>query len=176
MIISNEYKQECKQLHETVPDWGTGGRKYAPVVERIVKDYAPKNILDYGCGKQTLSRELSKYRIIGYDPALPGLDELPAPADLVICTDVLEHIEPDCLEDVLDDLERVVRCHLFAVVVNRRASQYLPDGRNCHLIIESHKWWIDKLWSRFDLLDYHSLKIGFSALFGAKHHEGNGLK
>ena len=74
MIITSEYKEQLRQLHEVDHGWGVGGRNYAPVIERIIKDTKPKNILDYGCGKQTLSRELTNYRIIGYDPGLPGLD------------------------------------------------------------------------------------------------------
>lgn len=174
MIISEQYKAQLVGLHETVADWGTGGRKFAPIVEKIIKDTRPKNILDYGCGKQTLARELAKYRIIGYDPGLPGLDDLPEPADLVVCTDVLEHIEPDCLDDVLDDLQRVTRDNLFVVVFTDLATQLLPDGRNAHLIVEPNKWWTEKLWERFDLFHYAYLKNGFSAMFSALNPKGNG--
>ena len=42
-----------------------------------------------------------------YDPAIPIWTDRPEPAEMVVCIDVLEHIEPDFLESVLDDLARV---------------------------------------------------------------------
>ena len=47
-----------------------------------------------------------------YDPAFPEYGE-PRGADLVCCIDVLEHIEPDLLDNVLDDLARITLKHGF---------------------------------------------------------------
>lgn len=174
MLITDAYKQQVCDLHATTPGWGTTGRNFAPIVNRIVGDYAIQNILDYGCGKQTLARALPQYRIIGYDPGLPGLDAPPQPADLVVCTDVLEHIEPECLEDVLDDLQRVTRKCGFFTVATTPAIQQLPDGRNAHLVVEGMRWWLPKLWERFDLISFNAGENGFQVLVGALKPVGNG--
>ena len=78
-----------------------------------------------------------------YDPAVPGKDAEPQPADLVICTDVLEHIEPDCLNDVLDHIRQVSLKYAFVNVSTRPAVKFLQDGRNAHLIIQPADWWRD---------------------------------
>lgn len=174
MLITEEYKQQLIQLHSDSPAWGTSGKKFTGIVQWCIGNYNPFNVLDYGCGKQTLARSLPQYRIRGYDPGLPGLDDTPEPHDLVICTDVLEHIEPECLEDVLDDLQRVTRKNLMVEVANHPAKARLPDGRNAHLIIQSNKWWLMKLWERFDLLSYEHYIYGFKAVFAALNPKGNG--
>lgn len=107
--------------------------------------------MDYGCGKQTLKNSLPHFEITGYDPALPGLDYPPEPHDLVACTDVLEHIEPDLIENVLDDLVRVTNHLCILVISTTKAKKTLSDGRNAHLIIQPISWWIEKLEKRFTL-------------------------
>lgn len=174
MIITHEYKDQLVQLHQEKPNWGTTGRDYAPMVSRIVTDFMPKNILDYGCGKQTLSRALTQYRIIGYDPGIPGMDAPPNPADLVVCTDVLEHVEPDCLDDVLDDLQRVTRLIIFIQVATVKAIEILPDGRNVHLIVEDNRWWMNRIWDRFNLVSCAVGPTSFQAIYEAKNPKGNG--
>ena len=176
MLITEEYKKQLADLHARDPGWGTTGRRHAPIVQRLIQDWIPQNVLDYGCGKQTLGRALQGYTIKGYDPGLPGLGDPPVPHDLVLCTDVLEHIEPDCLDDVLDDLQRVTRKNLYVEISTAEAIAVLPDGRNAHLIVQPCRWWIDHLWDRFDLITVTAKKINFTALFGAKSPQGNGSK
>lgn len=104
-----------------------------------------RDVLDYGCGKRTLESALG-FGINNYDPALEGLDASPAPADIVCCTDVLEHIEPDCLTAVLADLRRVTKRAIFLTIATRPAKKFLADGRNAHLIQKPARWWIERLW------------------------------
>ena len=73
------------------------------------------------------------------------------PAELVACCDVLEHIEPECLDDVLDHLEELTEVVLFASIHTGPASKKLDDGRNAHLIQQPMEWWLPKLWERFTL-------------------------
>lgn len=109
-------------------------------------------LLDYGCGKQKLKEALEPegFTVRGYDPAIPGLDTPPAPADLVVCLDVLEHIEPECLEAVLLDLKRVTRRTGVFSVCTRPSVRKLADGSNPHRIIESEAWWIERLGHHFN--------------------------
>jgi hypothetical protein len=80
-----------------------------------------------------------------YDPGIPGKDAAPRPADIVFCTDVLEHIEPDKLLHVLADLARVVKKMGYFTIHTGPAQKTLPDGRNTHLIQEKKQWWKNRL-------------------------------
>ncbi|NIV37196.1 MAG: hypothetical protein GWN58_49560, partial [Anaerolineae bacterium] len=136
MLITDAYRELNTRLHESNPNYGTSGHKWAKHIGSLAGALETNEILDYGCGKQTLANALPQFTVHGYDPAIEGLDEPPEPHDLVVCGDVLEHIEPECLDDVLDDLKRVTRGTLFLVVATRPASKTLADGRNAHLIVE----------------------------------------
>ena len=172
--VTESYQAQLREIHSTTPGWGTTGRNFAPLVQKIAQDYAPSSILDYGCGKQTLGRALPQYQIRPYDPGILGIDTEPAPADFVICTDVLEHIEPLMLGNVLDDLQRVVKEVFFVTVATGPAIQILPDGRNAHLIVEDLEWWLPKLMERFTVISLTVLNGQFHALFGVKQLRGNG--
>jgi hypothetical protein len=147
MKITPEYVEQNRRMHESGA-YGISGKRWAPTVVNFTQAFGSRDILDYGCGQRTLESELG-WTIRNYDPCIPGLDEAPSPADLVVCTDVLEHIEPDCLDEVLDDLQRVTRKAGFFVIATRPAEKTLPDGRNAHLIQEPITWWMPKLEARF---------------------------
>lgn len=147
MLISASYKELNKRLHSK-GNYGFSGHKYAPLVANIARQLETRDILDYGCGARTLEHALG-YPIRNYDPCIEGLDTPPEPADIVVCSDVLEHIEPDCLDDVLDDLKRVTRKLGVLVIATRPAIKFLEDGRNAHLIQEGIGWWLEKLGKRF---------------------------
>jgi len=59
----------------------------------------------------------------------------------VVCGDVLEHVEPECLDDVLAELRRVTQEVGLFVVHLTAAKKTLPDGRNAHLIQQPADWW-----------------------------------
>jgi hypothetical protein len=149
MLISEAYRSLNQDLHAQ-GSFGRYGDKWAERVRGLIAELRPATVLDYGCGQGTLKRALD-FPIIEYDPAIPGKDTLPQPADLVICTDVLEHVEPDCLQSVLDHLMDLTKGHLFAVISTRPASKLLADGRNAHLIVEPWSFWRDQLSRRFVL-------------------------
>ena len=176
MLITSEYAEQLKTKHFHDSTWGTSGRNFSSVVSKIVADYQPSTIIDYGCGKQTLARALPKFRIRGYDPGLPGMEEPLEPADLVICTDVLEHIEPICIDDVLDDLQRLtIKCAFLTVCV-LPAYHTLPDGRNAHLIVEPLEWWLYKIMARFKLRSLIDTGPEIHFLVEALSPSGNGTK
>jgi len=168
MLITPEYREQLILKHRVHKTWGNSGNKMAGLIKRLVGDCAPKNILDYGCGKQSLAQALPEYRIKGYDPAMPGIDQPPEPHDLVVCCDVLEHIEPDCLDDVLDDLARVTKKTLFVYICVLPAIQFLPDGRNAHLIVESPEWWVRKMMEKFTLQNFATSEVFTQIICGVK--------
>lgn len=149
--ISQQYIQLNAQLHAERPDYGTSGKQWADTVRKLAKDIKATTILDYGCGKQTLSGSLPDLCIQGFDPAIPELSSKPKPADLVVCTDVLEHVEPQFIEDVLDELTRLTQKVALITVATRPAVKFLADGRNAHLTVQPLSWWKGKFEERFDI-------------------------
>ena len=139
MLITEEYRRLNAQKHEESEVYGAMGYKLAKQVREIARKIGAHTILDYGCGKRTLERDLG-YAINNYDPAIPGCDATPDPADLVVCCDVLEHIEPECLDAVLDDLQRVTKNTIMFLIDTQAAQKHLADGRNAHAIIEEPEW------------------------------------
>ena len=146
MLITPEYAALNAELHRTTPEYGSKGYKSAKVLDRLQARFSGKTILDYGSGKGGLKYHLSIrahdkpiYTVFEYEPAL-GIDERQQ-CDFVTCRAVLEHVEPECLDAVLQDIHRLTLMAAYFSVGTRKSGEYLPDGRNAHQIIESPKWW-----------------------------------
>jgi hypothetical protein len=149
-LITDSYRELNQELHRTNPFYGASGARHAVLVQKIAEGLKTTSVLDYGCGKGHLGMNLP-FPIWEYDPAIPGKEQPPKAADIVVCTDVLEHIEPDNLYAVLDDLRRVTRKVGYFVVHLGPAIKTLPDGRNTHLIQRSAEWWRTTLAKFFTL-------------------------
>lgn len=148
-LISEEMRLLNQQLHEDNPYYGVGGGKYAETVLAMKTDTI-HSILDYGAGKGYLAKALP-FPIWQYDPCVPEIAEAPRPADLVVCSDMLEHVEIDKLQYVLADLKRVVLQIGYFVIHMGAAQKTYADNRNTHLIQESAEWWVEKLKKYFDV-------------------------
>ena len=159
MLISEAYRRLNADLH-TRPEYGCGGVRHAGLLRSIVMDRQITSVLDYGCGKGTL-RPILGAIVREYDPAIPGKDSPPDPADMVVCTDVLEHVEPECLEDVLDDIRRCSLKMAFMTIHTGPAKKILADGRNAHLTQEPYTWWLPRIWGRFHVLKFINGDNGF---------------
>ncbi len=120
------------------------------MVMSIAKKLGTNDILDYGCGKSMLARNLP-FDIQEYDPAIKEFAKEPVPADIVVCTDVLEHIEPALLENVLAHLKSLVKKAGFFTVATRPAKKILADGRNAHLIVQDIDFWVYKFKQYFEV-------------------------
>jgi hypothetical protein len=77
---------------------------------------------------------------------------------------VLEHIEPELLDNVLDDLQRVVEYFGFFTVHTGPAVKVLSDGRNAHLTQEDYTWWMPKFWARFQVHQMTHVPSGFTVI------------
>lgn len=152
MLISEEYRKEQEILHSR-GDYGVVGAKYGQMVSGIIDKLEINTLLDYGAGKrmsltETLKPERSiKYQ--AYDPGVPEMADNPSPAEMVVCCDVIEHIEPELLENVLDDLENLTEVVLFISVHCGPAGKVLSDNRNAHLTQKPLDWWFPKFSERF---------------------------
>ena len=168
-VISAEYRALQAKLHADDPEYGVASLLFAPLVAQVIEQLAVCDLLDYGAGKCRLAKALPQHskrgiRYTPYEPAIPEWAAPPAPTEMVACIDVLEHIEPPCLDAVLDDLRRVVVRVGFFTVHTGRAKRILADGRNAHLIQEPPSWWLPKIMARFDLLKFGRAAGGFWVL------------
>lgn len=149
-LISPKYAVMQRILHGQPRGYGGRGDKWADVVVALIAEYAATSVCDYGCGEGSLKRAVMSeprpgLRFDEYDPAIPGKDGMPGFADLVVCTDVLEHIEPDRLDAVLAHLKLLARKAIFVVISLKDSNKVLADGRNAHLIIRPSTWWKKRL-------------------------------
>jgi hypothetical protein len=183
LLITDYHRQVNKELllrkprkafgeNDPKATFGVSGKQHAGTVSvmagKMIKDFgAPVTVLDYGCGQRTLEAEMppiAGMEFKNYDPCVDGIDAPPEPADLVVCTDVLEHIEPDCLENVLNDLKRVTKKVAFVSIATEKACKSYSDGQNTHKIVQRFDWWLPKLKKRFYVLEAQQSKNNFNCV------------
>jgi hypothetical protein len=144
-LISDDYLVQQKALHVLPDGYASRGHQWADTVEWICRRFACWSVLDYGCGKGALKRDLDsrgvRFDVREYDPAISGKDAMPAFADLVVCTDVLEHIEMERLGNVLNHLQSLARKAILVSV-----------GHGDGLIQKPAVWWDAKV-------DEHHLEV-----------------
>jgi hypothetical protein len=163
-VISDEYLRQQQELHKN-PHYGVASLAYAPIVKQLMGETGARSVSDYGAGKCNLKLKLGElgagsFEYFPYDPAFPEYGE-PRPADLVCCIDVLEHIEPDCLDAVLLDLQAIIRKYGFLTIHTGAAMKVLSDGRNAHLIQRPASWWLPRLCEHFEVMHLQSAPGGF---------------
>lgn len=144
-MISDTYRKQNRQLHDK-PGYGSSGHYWLGHILELADIVNARSLIDFGAGKGTLGPYVTKYglKYIPYDPVtFPTLPK--HPADMVVCLDVLEHIEPEHLDDVLTTMHRLTGTVFFANVSTRESTKVLDDCRNAHLIVEDYEWWKPQL-------------------------------
>ncbi len=151
------FKKEVSTNENDVSrEFGSSGHKYAGEVAilagQIVRKFGPVTLLDYGCGLGTFAKvfpPIKDIEIKEYDPCVDEKSQRPEPADIMVCTDVLEHIEQECLENVLDDIQSLTKKVGYIAICLSPAMKNYSDGRNCHLTQLPFDIWFAKLKKRF---------------------------
>lgn len=144
MLITPGYKRGNQAVHANQPMWGASAPRWLPDTIEWANRLNARTVLDYGCGKGHLKLRLP-LPVAEYDPGIPGKDQMPEPADMVAALDVLEHIEPECLDDVLAHIADLAIKGAILAIALYPSGTILPDGRNAHQIVESPEWWLAKL-------------------------------
>lgn len=150
MIVDPELQKQYSELHRNAI-YGKGADVFLLHIQACIGDLKPARILDYGCGQSRRDYNLvlngAKYH--RYDPAIPEIEKVPVKsADLIINTDVMEHIPPSDVPDVLAHIGSISQ-NVFLNIATRSASQILPDGRNAHLTIMTAQEWLKQIRSTF---------------------------
>lgn len=154
-LISDEYIKLNAELHKKRDGFGNSATRFAKDIGDVLLQHHTLSFLDYGCGKESLYRFLrsefprvvSRADYVGYDPAIPDKREKDPDRvfDMVVSTDVLEHIEPEYLTSVLEDMKKHTGKAIYLNICTRPSGDILPDGRNAHLIVEEPEWWEKQL-------------------------------
>lgn len=144
-VTTSEYRELLRQLHST-KSWGNAGKHHAETVVQFAGELSAKTVLDYGCGTGSMATVIAgRLPVSEYDPGIVGKDTMPLPADLVVATDVLEHIEPDMLNQVLKHIRTLAGLGAYFIISCKKAKETLADGRNAHLIVQRPEWWLARL-------------------------------
>jgi cyclopropane fatty-acyl-phospholipid synthase-like methyltransferase len=151
--ITPGYAKLLKQNHAEFAapkGWGhSGARNVGDKICAILRARRGKirTVLDFGAGQCSLEQYVREnydepISWTNYDPGIEGIDELPeGKFDLIVSSDVLEHIEPDMLDNVIKWLIAHTGKWQFHWIACDPCLTTLPDGRNAHLIQESPQWW-----------------------------------
>lgn len=159
--ISDEYVRLNAIVHKQRDGYGNSANRFAKDIGKALCQSHTMSFLDYGCGKESLRRCLAKdfpYLIErteygAYDPAIPNRAVKPDKGkqyDMVVSTDVLEHIEPEYLPAVLEEIKGYAKKGVYFNICMRPSGDILPDGRNAHLIVQEAPWWREVLSKAFE--------------------------
>ena len=148
---------EATKFHAVNQDnWiGEALAEYKHQIFQIIKNNNVKTILDYGCGKAKFHSILFNNRKVPgspmginmtpYDPAVAQFSNKPTGQyDLVLCIDVMEHVQEDKVDEVLKDIFSYSN-KVFLTITCYPAMQVLPNGKNAHYTIKEPDWWKEKL-------------------------------
>lgn len=146
--------KKYKKLAAQDPKYGATNHGAAAVP--LIKSWAPKRVLDCGCGRNLLVQELRLAGIeaLGVDFAFPEADfQAPLHAlpfrdgafDVITAFDVLEHVLPEDVELVLDEFRRVATKGKFCFSICYRPSRKTVDGENLHPTVREESWWIRRI-------------------------------
>lgn len=128
-------------------------------IRKLVEWCKPVRILDYGSGKGFQYLEKRVHEQWGgmlpycYDPGVLQIAKKPDGLfSGVICTDVMEHIDPDDVDPVLTDIFQslypVGPVFAYFHISTRPAGKTFDNGENVHLTVRPAEWW-EKQLNRF---------------------------
>lgn len=154
MLTLEESHNLYRQTHTKFPSnfKGFSLHKWIPDIGMLIKTSNIKTVLDFGCGKAGCWNQYDLKGLWGltevalYDPGVESYNKLPEKRfDLVICTDVLEHVPEHLLNEVLTQITTRARKAVFCTISTRPASKTLVDGSNAHANVQNESWWRNKL-------------------------------
>ena len=155
-----DYIKQYELLYKIKKNYGKTSIKLYDMLEKIINDLNISSVLDYGCGKSKLLdliKKNKKIKIYRYDPAIKKYSKLTKnKTDLVICTDVLQHVPLYDLDRVLKEIKSKGIYILFYIKCTNHKTK-LPNGTYANCTVYDKKWWLEKLSNYYD--DIKEIKI-----------------
>ena len=156
---TDEYAEMQRQLHQGGHYGLWGDHEQVMVSRGVLSLYGalkrPLTLMDYGAGSGALGRSVENLfkavSVTNYDPFHPKWAGQADPGvhDIITCCDVMEHVEPQCVENTLKYIADHCRYMAIFTIAIEEASKLLPDGRNAHVTIRSPAWWQTKIAKHF---------------------------
>jgi hypothetical protein len=150
-ISSINYAKEYDRLHKAGFFNGISCLKQKDAVKQLVVDTDSKTVLDYGSGKghQYTVHNINKYWNVSvdcYDPYVKDFCVLQDKVyDGVICSDVLEHVPEDDLDEALGNIFKRATKFVFLCIFIGLAKKKFSDGTNVHVNLKTEDDWINRV-------------------------------
>ena len=141
----------------TKPGSTYGSTNHGKFAVPIIQKFKPRIVVDFGCGRNDLVRDLRRLGIdgLGVDFAFPEAD-IVAPmhrvpvsagiADVVTAFDALEHLLPEEVDEVLDEMRRIaVPSGRFVFSICTRESKTKVNDEGLHPTVRSRAWWLERI-------------------------------
>ncbi|MBS1717993.1 MAG: class I SAM-dependent methyltransferase [Armatimonadetes bacterium] len=169
---SESERQKYEQMWD-MPEYRQNfdGVKQAEEFVGLTKAPKGSSFIDFGCGPGYASSWLIEhgYKVLGIDiasnalkaPTIPFLCcsmwEMPVElrSDYGFCTDVMEHIPPERVDDVLALIAKSVAKETYLDISFRVDGFGDRIGKRLHLTVQSPEWWMERLkkhWRNVQLL------------------------
>lgn len=144
-----------KYVYLYTSDNSYGGTQHGKESYPLIKQVSPASLLDVGCGDNSFCHWARSIGIdaIGVDLAHPKADahaaahELPfedESFDWLTAFDVLEHLLPEEVDEVLSEFDRVAaQGWIFSICY--RDSINRVDGETLHPTVRPERWWVAHL-------------------------------
>lgn len=111
-VMSVGHRRRLREKRNQTPDLGDTKGPIDDIV-RFIGECGGNSVLDYGSANGGFAKSMAvrspTFRVDEFDPSVPGKDEMPGKADVVVVYDTLNHIEDDKLEPVVDHVAELAR-------------------------------------------------------------------
>ncbi len=134
-----------------------GSTNHGKLAIPIIQKFKPRFVVDFGCGRNDLVRDLRRLGIdgLGVDFAFPDADLIrpmhqtalhAGVADVVTSFDALEHLLPEDVDAVLAEMRRVAEpSGHFVFSICTRPSKTTVAGEGLHPTVRQLDWWLDRI-------------------------------
>lgn len=156
-MLSDEYRQLNERMHKEHKFDGADALRYVEDIKKLAARFDAKDAIDYGCGCASLGNYLG-IPCQNYDPCIPKYSQKPTPADMVVSLDVLEHIEPEYVDETLAYIRSLCKVAFFVIALLPDGTKLLPDGTNPHKSLFPPNEWERRLRAHWSVVRKDSNK------------------